>query len=168
MEHTGIPIFTVRATGQGGFDMSDITIRGNEVEIDLRGMRSIVALRRRVTFRRSDIISVTPPTATDRRRFRRLVDERHVRLGGAKVPGHYMGGTFVNVSAPAGRRFEFWDVDDMDRTAVIRLRNGHYSTVYVTIDRIASAGDETGSESTVRVGRNGSGLDKAIAILLDQ
>lgn len=148
--------------------MSDITIRGNEVEIDLRGMRSIVAMRRRVTFRRSDIAGVTAPTAADRRRFRRLVDERHARLGGVKVPGHYMGGTFVNGSAPAGRRFEFWDVDDMDRTVVIRLRNSHYSTVYVTVDRITSVGDETGAESTVRVGRNGSGLDKAIAILLDQ
>lgn len=146
--------------------MSNIIIRGNEVEIDLKGMRSIVALRRRVTFRRSDIVSVTPPTATDRRRFRRLIDG-YVKLGGAKVPGHYMGGTFVNGSAPAGRRFEFWDVDDMNRTVVIRLRNGHYSTVYVTVDRIASVDDETGSESTVRVGRNGSGLDKAIAILLD-
>ena len=39
----GFPIFTVRATSQEGFDMSDITIQGNEVEIDLKGMRSIVA-----------------------------------------------------------------------------------------------------------------------------
>ena len=147
--------------------MSDITIRGDEVEIDLKGMRSIVALRRRVTFRRSDIISVTAPTAADRRRFRRLVDERHARLGGVKLPGHYMGGTFVNGSAPAGRRFEFWDVDDMNRTMVIRLGNGHYSTVYVTVDRIARVSDGNGVESTVRVGRNGGGLNKAIALLLD-
>ena len=68
-----------------------------------------------MTFRRSVIVSVTPPTTTDRRRFSRLIDERHARLGGAKVPGHYMDGTFVNGSAPAGRRFEFWDVDDMNR-----------------------------------------------------
>lgn len=102
--------------------MARISLDGSDLVVDVEGMDKLWALRSRLTIPLAHVRGATADPGI-------VSDGQGVKLGGARIPGVIVAGTFQQ----DGERV-FWDVHDKSKAVVIELHDDTYARLVVQVE----------------------------------
>lgn len=109
--------------------MVELRVVGGTIEIDVRGLHQLWALKQRIRVPLSAVRSVR---RMERAEIRGLW--KGWRVPGTHLPGWLIAGTFYK----AGER-HFWDVRNAERAIAITLRGARYDRLFIELEDPESA-----------------------------
>lgn len=109
--------------------MVTIEIHDNEITLNVLGFHRIWAFKKKVTFKKSNIVNIRIAEKTLR--------PAPVRFPGTYVPGYFAAGTYLG----KGRK-EFWDAIFKKDAIEIDLKNEIYSKLVVNVQNAIDSIDK--------------------------
>ncbi len=103
--------------------MVEVTIQGTQLEVEVKGLHKLLALKSRVTVPLEKVRGARPDP------FAAAGFWKGVRMPGTHIPGLIVAGTFYHQ-----RQKTFWDVRRPEKAIVIELDGAKYDRLVVEVD----------------------------------